>query len=124
MTLLQVFKDFASGTSIVGLKYLVQPQLSVVWRVFWAVIILFALIFAGIELNKTVVCKFGLTLTKPFLYSTYPYLQLFCKVHHIFWSTTFLVLQTIIGIFPSFFDLKLLYLTLNYVTGQKIWQTL
>ena len=58
MRLLQVFKDFAAGTSIVGLKYLVQPQLSVVARVFWAFMIMFAMIFAGTELNKTVACKF------------------------------------------------------------------
>ena len=58
MRILQVFKDFAASTSIVGLKYLVQPQLSVVTRAFWAFILLFAMIFASIELNKSVVCKF------------------------------------------------------------------
>ena len=54
--LLQVLKDFALGTSIAGLKYLAQPSL--VTRVVWAIIITFALIFAGIDLNKAVVCKF------------------------------------------------------------------
>ena len=54
--LLQVLKDFALGTSIAGLKYLAQPSL--VTRVVWAIIIIFALIFAGIDLNKAVVCKF------------------------------------------------------------------
>ena len=58
MGLLQVLKDFACATSIGGLKYLAQPQLSVKMRVVWAIIIMFALIFAGIDLNKAVVCKF------------------------------------------------------------------
>ena len=57
MGVLQVFKDFAAGTNIVGLKYLVMPQLTVVMRVFWGFIIGSAVIFAGTELNKTVVCK-------------------------------------------------------------------
>ena len=57
MGVLQVLKDFAAGTNIVGVKYLCQPQLTMVSRVFWGFIIGSALIFAGTELNKTVVCK-------------------------------------------------------------------
>ena len=59
MGLLQVLKDFAAGTSIHGLTFLVQPQLSVVRRLSWALIFLGALIYAGRQLNISVICKFG-----------------------------------------------------------------
>ena len=59
MGLLQVFKDFAAGTSIHGLTFLVQPQLSVVKRSSWALIFFGALIYAGYQLDKSVICKFS-----------------------------------------------------------------
>ena len=58
MGLLQVLKDFAAGTSIQGLKYLVDPQLSLAKRVSWALIFIAALIYAGRQLNISVICKF------------------------------------------------------------------
>ena len=40
MGLLNVLKDFAGGTSIHGLKYLAQTQLSTLTRVTWAYVFL------------------------------------------------------------------------------------
>ena len=57
MGLLQVLKDFAAGTSIQGLKYLVDPQLSLAKKVSWALIFIAALIYAGRQLNISVICK-------------------------------------------------------------------
>ena len=57
MGLLQVLKDFAAGTSIHGLTFLVQPQLSVLKRITWALIFFGALIYAGYQLDKSVICK-------------------------------------------------------------------
>ena len=59
MGLLQVFKEFAAGTSIHGLTFLVQPHLSVLRRISWALIFIGALVYAGYQLNKSVICKFG-----------------------------------------------------------------
>ena len=59
MGLLQVLKDFAGSTSIHGLTFMVQPQLSVAKRGAWAVVFLAALIYAGRQLNISVICKFG-----------------------------------------------------------------
>ena len=58
MGLLYVFKDFAANTSIHGLTFLVQPQLSVLRKVSWACIFLAALIYAGRQLNLSFICKF------------------------------------------------------------------
>ena len=59
MVLLKVFKDFAATTSIHAFTFLVNPQLSVVKRISWAVLIIGAVIYAGYQLNISVVCKFG-----------------------------------------------------------------
>ena len=59
MVLLKVFKDFAATTSIHSLTFLVNPQLSVVKRISWAVLIIGAVIYAGYQLNITFACKFG-----------------------------------------------------------------
>ena len=59
MGLLQVLKDFAGGTSIHGLTFLVQPQLSPAKRVSWALLFIGALIYAGRQMNISVICKFG-----------------------------------------------------------------
>ena len=57
MGLLQVFKDFAANTSIHGLGFLVQYQLSPVKRASWALIFIIALIYAGRQLNISIICK-------------------------------------------------------------------
>ena len=62
MGLLQVLKDFAATTSIHGLTFLVQPQLSPVKKISWALIFIGALIYAGRQLNISVICKFILSI--------------------------------------------------------------
>ena len=56
MRLLQVFKDFAASTSIHGLTFLVQDQLSLGRRASWGLIFIAALIYAGRQLNISVIC--------------------------------------------------------------------
>ena len=58
MELLQVFKDFAASTSIHGLMFLVQPKLSKIKKISWALIFLVAFIYAGRQLNISFICKF------------------------------------------------------------------
>ena len=60
MGLLQVFKDFAASTSIHGLTFLVQNQLSLGRRASWGLIFIAALIYAGRQLNISVICMFRL----------------------------------------------------------------
>ena len=57
MGLLNVLKDFAGGTSIHGLKYLAQTQLSTLTRVTWAYVFLTAIIYASYQLKLAVICK-------------------------------------------------------------------
>ena len=64
MRLLQVFKDFAANTSIHGLTFLVQHQLSLGRRVCWALIFIAALIYAGRQLNISVICMFRLIMLR------------------------------------------------------------
>ena len=63
MGLLQVFKDFAATTSIHGLTFLVQQKLSLGRRACWAMIFIAALIYAGRQLNISVICMFRLLIT-------------------------------------------------------------
>ena len=60
MGLLQDFKDFAATTSIHGLTFLVQQELSLGRRTCWAMIFIAALIYAGRQLNISVLCMFRL----------------------------------------------------------------
>ena len=59
MGLLQVLKDFAAGTSIHGLTFLVKPQLSVAQTICWGFVFTWALLYAGYQVDISVICKFG-----------------------------------------------------------------
>ena len=55
--LLEVLKDFAGGTSIHGLGYVVDSKKSVITRFFWAIVFSSLIIYASIELRNSVLCK-------------------------------------------------------------------
>ena len=57
MGLLDVFKDFAGGTSIHGFTFLVQPKLSKFTKIVWALAIIGALVYASYQLNLSRICK-------------------------------------------------------------------
>ena len=55
--LLEVLKDFAGGTSIHGLAYVVDNKKSVKTRFFWAIVFSSLILYASIELRNSVLCK-------------------------------------------------------------------
>ena len=55
--LLDVLKDFAGGTSIHGLAYVVDNKKSVTTRLFWAIVFSSLIIYASIELRNSILCK-------------------------------------------------------------------
>ena len=57
MGLLGVLKDFAAGTSIHGLMFIVDPKLSSLKRNTWSFVFIAALMYATHELNLSVICK-------------------------------------------------------------------
>ena len=58
MGILEVLEDFAWGTSIHGFTFMVHPANSVPKRIVYALAFLAAIIYASIELNKAMICKF------------------------------------------------------------------
>ena len=60
--LLQVFTDFAGGTAIHGLGFLVNKSYSVKEKLFWAVVFLTLLLYASLQLRVAVFCKYILIL--------------------------------------------------------------
>ena len=57
MGLLDVFREFAGGTSIHGLTFLVQPKSSKFTKISWALVIIGALVYASYQLNLSRICK-------------------------------------------------------------------
>ena len=57
MGILQVLKDFASGTSIHGLTFIVQPQLSILKRISRAFIFTAAMVYATERLKIAIIGK-------------------------------------------------------------------
>ena len=55
--LLEVLKDFAGGTSIHGLGFVVDRKKSLKTRFFWAIVFSSLIIYASIELRNSVLCK-------------------------------------------------------------------
>ena len=58
MWLLDVFEDFAGGTSIHGLTFLIQSKLSAFTRITWAFVFIGAMVYASFQLKLAVICKF------------------------------------------------------------------
>ena len=57
MGILGVLKDFAAGTSIHGLMFIVDPKLSSLKRTTWSFVFIAALMYATHELNLSVICN-------------------------------------------------------------------
>ena len=57
MGILGVLKDFAAGTSIHGLMFIVDPKLSSLKRITWSFAFIAALVYARHELNLAVICN-------------------------------------------------------------------
>ena len=57
MGILQVLTDFASGTSIHGLIFIVQPQLPIWKRVTWTLFFIAAMISATVRLRSAITSK-------------------------------------------------------------------
>ena len=57
MGILQVLTDFASGTSIHGLSFIVQPQLPIWKRVAWTLFFIAAMIYATERLRIAIISK-------------------------------------------------------------------
>ena len=57
MGILQVLRDFASGTSIHGLTFIVQPQLPIWKRVTWTLFFIAAMISATVRLRSAIISK-------------------------------------------------------------------
>ena len=55
--LLEVLKDFAGGTSIHGLAFVVDSKRSLKTRFFWAIVFSSLIIYASIELRNSILCK-------------------------------------------------------------------
>ena len=52
-----ILRDFARGTSIHGLGFIVEPKLPKITRVIWTLLFIGAMIYATLELRKAVICK-------------------------------------------------------------------
>ena len=52
-----ILRDFAKGTSIHGLGFIVEPKLPKITRVIWTLLFIGAMIYATLELRKAVICK-------------------------------------------------------------------
>ena len=57
MGILGVLKDFAVGTSIHGLWFIVNPKSSSLKRITWSFAFIAALVYARHELNLAVICN-------------------------------------------------------------------
>ena len=57
MGILGVLKDFAAGTSIHGLVFIVHQQSSKLKRITWSFVCIAALVYAIHELNLAVICN-------------------------------------------------------------------
>ena len=57
MSILQVLKDFAGGTSIHGLTFIVQPQLPIWKRVTWTLVFIAAMVYATERLHVAIIGK-------------------------------------------------------------------
>ena len=77
MWLLDVFEDFAGGTSIHGLTFLIQSKLSAFTRITWAFVFIGAMVYASFQLKLAVICKFRPVLLFCHLFVTYLSLFLF-----------------------------------------------
>ena len=57
MGILKLLKDFAGGTSIHGLGFMVHKQSSTLKKFTWALLFLAAILYASLELRVKVTCK-------------------------------------------------------------------
>ena len=57
MGILDVLKNFAAGTSIHGLRFIVHPQSSKLKRITWSFVFIAAVAYAIHELNVAVICN-------------------------------------------------------------------
>jgi hypothetical protein len=57
MGILEILQDFASGTSIHVLGYIVNPKTSKLKKITWAVIFIAAMMYATQELTLSVICN-------------------------------------------------------------------
>ena len=57
MGILEILQDFASGTSIHVLGYIVNPRTSKLKKIAWAVIFIAAIVYATQELTLAVTCN-------------------------------------------------------------------
>ena len=59
MGILEVLIEFANGTSIHGLNFIVQPKLSTLKRITWAVIFICAMVYATERLKIAIIGNYG-----------------------------------------------------------------
>ena len=52
-----ILRDFARGTSIHGLGFIVEPKLPKITRLIWTLLFIGAMIYATLELRLAVICK-------------------------------------------------------------------
>ena len=52
-----ILRDFARGTSIHGLGFIVEPKLPKITRFIWTLLFIGAMIYATLELRLAVICK-------------------------------------------------------------------
>ena len=57
MGILEILQDFASGTSIHVLGFIVNPKTSKLKKITWAVIFIAAMMYATQELTLSVICN-------------------------------------------------------------------
>ena len=57
MGIIGALKDFAAGTSIHGLTFIVDPKLSSLKRITWSFAFIAALVYARHELNLALICN-------------------------------------------------------------------
>ena len=75
MGLLDVFIEFAAGTSIHGFTFLVQPKLSKFTKILWVLAIIGALVYASYQLNLSRICKLHRMSSKLDMYMYLPISQ-------------------------------------------------
>ena len=57
MVVLKVLREFAGGTTVGGLKFLVDPKSSPITKIIWAITIFVAFMYATLEMGNSVVGK-------------------------------------------------------------------
>ena len=57
MVVSKVLREFAGGTTVGGLKFLVDPKSSPITKIIWAIAIFVAFMYATLEMGNSVVSK-------------------------------------------------------------------